>query len=47
MKRVVGGLAVKSTEFKLISRVWVRVPGVTLVSFSKTLNQDCFVMFGR
>ena len=28
----------------LISRVWVRVPVVTLVSLSKTLNHYCFIL---
>ena len=44
------GLAVKSTRFKLwclISRVWVRVPVLTLVSLSKTLNHDCFINIGE
>ena len=26
------------------SRMWVRIPAVTLVSLSKTLNHNCFVL---
>ncbi len=42
------GQADKSTGLKLwcfrLSRVWVRVPVLTLVSLSKTLNHYCFVL---
>ena len=43
-------VVVKRIGFKLwclISRVWVWVPVVTLMSLSKTLNHDCFIKLGR
>ena len=36
------GLAYRTQVLVLASRMWVRIPAVTLVSLSKTLNHNCF-----